>query len=505
MEKNIILWHRRDLRIKDNKALFQATKITRNVFPVFIIDPIFFTKDRIDCDDRILFMFECLEDLDEQYQKLGTKLTLLLGDSIDTLNNLSKNLNAKIFYNFDTNMQIGFTRDKKIKENTNFVGFNNDAILRNVTYNTRLNWDKNCKEYFEYPVLIPKTKLNKNLIESNTNINELIKRFQLKKTKIKVPIGGTSQAKIRLEKFSKQLDLYPKSISKPHLAELNTSRISAHISFGCLSTKQVYQYIKKYSSASNFAKNFFISRLFWNQHFTQKLEDFPDATHKPINPIFEENDFFKYDKNLSDAFFQAKTGFPIIDAAIVALKKTGFINFRSRAMLVSFYTLILRQPFKLGADWMHYHLIDADSAINYQQWQMQSGLIGIHPLRIYNPYKQLLEKDEHLKFIHEYLPIFKDIKDPQILINLKENEKLLNKKYKIKLGVDYPNEIVNFEEEMRFTRAFFKEKTQQIKEKLFIKEVLKRASLSNKRKTNSKIKESTKTKIKDKKLGDFFK
>lgn len=509
MEKeNIIIWHRRDLRTKDNKALYEATKKTKNVFPVFIIDPIFFTKDKIDCNDRILFMFECIQDLNKQYEKLGSSLSILFGDSIEILKNLQKELDANIYYNFDTNMEIGFQRDNKIKSNTYFNGFTNDAILRNKTYNTRLNWDKNCKEYFESEIYRVNKKLNSNKIKSNTTIDEVIKKYNLKKTKIDVPKGGTNQAKIRLKKFANQLDLYPKSISKPYLAEMNTSRISAHLSFGCLSTKQVYQYIKKHSQASGFSKNFFISRLFWNQHFTQKLEDFPQANKLPINPIFDTLEFFKYDEKLSDSFFNAKTGFPSIDAAIIALKDTGFINFRSRAMLVSFYTLILKQPFKLGADWMHSHLIDADTAINYQQWQMQSGLIGIHPLRIYNPYKQLLEKDPDLKFIKKYLPLFKNIEDPKILTDLKENKEVLKNKYNIELGKDYPFEIVYFEEEMRYTRKFFKEKTEKIKEKLFTKEVLKRASLSNKRK-NSSIKnkidqQEKKEKNKDKRLDNFF-
>lgn len=499
-DKVIIVWHRRDLRADDNKALYEASKITKTVLPVFVIDPFFFRKDKETCDDRIFFMFECLKDLDRQYQQIGSSLIVLFGNTLEQLGRLKDKYDASVYYNYDTNMPFGFERDFEASKKEGFCGFNNDAVIRDKK-DTRTKWAEQCQEYFESKLLEANAPLLPHGEKSTITFEEVIEKYSLKKQKEDVPKGGSLEAMRRLNKFILNIDKYPSSISKPYLAELFTSRISAHLSFGCISTRQVYQKIAQ-SKVKPKARQFYLSRIYWNQYFTQKLEDFPRATSEPINPYFKNvKTIAKPNPYFIEAFKKGRTGFPLIDASVRALIKTGFANFRMRAMLASFFSLILKQDWKVGADWMHYHLIDADTAINYEQWQMQSGLVGVHPLRLYNPTKQIFDNDPEGKFIKKYVPELKGITTIEYLAEPWKFRDQIEKQANIRIGKDYPLPIVNFTEEMRAARAFYKEIGPEMRAYLGMPEIKQRASLSKRRTRTTKKKE----KPKDSSLDKFMK
>lgn len=507
MAETHIMWHRRDLRIHDNRALFECLKDSnKKIIPVFIIDPFFFKENKLDSDDRILFMFECIEDLIKSYRKIGLDMHLYFGNSVDIILKLQKKYSAKIFYNYDSSMIFGFQRDQKIKHNPFFLGFNNDAITREE--NSRKNWAEKAQKYFDSDLY--NIDLNKKYLgvmqDKKIKLDKVAQKYNLKKSQKYILKGGEEVALKQLDTFlRKHLNLYSKSISKPEISKLNCSRLSAHLSLGAISSKFIYNEVMK-TNYSKAIKDFFITRLFWREHFTQKLEDYPFAQEKPINQIciIEKN----RDEFLINSFFNAKTGFPIIDAAIISLKQTGWINFRSRAMLASFFSLILKQNWKIGADFMHRYLVDADIAINYEQWQMQSGLVGVHPLRIYNPEKMIKNHDQLGIFIKKNLKLFKDVKEIDYLCNPLKFAYQLKIQYGIEIGVDYPKPIVNFELEAKETRLIFKNRLVQIRKSMNNPNFFKKASLSNSRKKNNNKKnqseEKNKIRSKEKNLGDFI-
>ncbi|MFT4311398.1 MAG: FAD-binding domain-containing protein [Candidatus Woesearchaeota archaeon] len=497
--QKIIVWHRRDLRVRDNKALLEAST-QGYAMPVFVIDLFFFRENNETNPDRILFMLESLEDLNEQYKELGSSLKILFGNTLDKLEEISKKHDAKVYYNFDTNMNFGIERDIKAATLKNFKGFQNDAIIREG--NSRNSWHKQCADYFESKILKP-IKLEENKIKNEITTKEIIKKYNLKKEKISVPKGGTKAAKQRLKEFLENLDLYTKSISKPILSEKYTSRLSAHLSLGCISTREIYREANKINAKQ---KKFFITRLFWNQHFTQKMQDNPALTTKPVNPVFEENydKIYEYNEEYINAWKQGKTGYPLVDASMRALVKTGFLNFRMRAMVASFFCYILRQNWKIGADFMHYHLIDADTAINYAQWQMQAGMVGIHPNRIYNPKKQIIDNDKNLEFIKKYVEELKDIPNKYILdsgklqttqttLNQEINKELEELKQKIS---KYSAPIVNFEKQVKKAKKIYKKLNEKARKRLYEdKDILRKASLSGVAKKRYDKKEKTITKV----------
>ena len=152
----------------------------------------------------------------------------------------------------------------------------------------------------------------------------------------------------------------------------------------------------------------FQSRLRWHCHFIQKFEMEERAEHELFNrgyqsiPLRDSEEDFERWKN-------GTTGIPLIDACMRCLKETGYVNFRMRAMLVSFHNHHLFLKWKRGADYLGSLFLDFEPGIHFPQFQMQSGLTGIHTLRIYNPIKQSMDHDPKGVFIKKYIPELRDV------------------------------------------------------------------------------------------------
>ena len=467
MADPIVVWHRTDLRLPDNPALSAAAADGVPV-PVFVFDPAWYAEQPAASDARIEFCLQSLADLKTRYQDRGSDLLFYVGDPESVL---SEQFDAPVYYNRSvTAADRNWTAD-----GAQFRGFTADAIRRGVT-EPRDGWQAHAESYFETEPQPAPTQLPAPPAASTATLDTIRSRWSITPTKHDVPAGGRSAALDRLEAFIETIDSYPGSISPPAAAEDRCSRLSVDFVHGTLSVREAYHAVADRAPAGR-GRDMFQTRLFWNQHFKQKLADYPALTETAVNPVFRGLHRADHDPELVAAWKRGETGFPLVDASMRALSETGYLNFRMRALVATFFCHILREWWKRGADHFHDHLIDADPGINYAQWQMQAGLVGVHPLRIYDPAKNTREHDPAGTFIRRYVPELRPVPDAY-LPRPDRMSKAVQRDVGVELGTDYPRPVVDFEARRTKTREQHARLSARAEEALSDPAIVRRASLS---------------------------
>ncbi len=451
MQKINIVWLKRDLRTQDHEPLHYALKSPLPFLIIFIFEPSIIQYP--DTSLRHLqFQYFSVLRINEILKPFDHQVIIFYQEAVMVFDFLSQQFEIYQVLSYqETGLYHTFHRDLKLKKFFKNKGilwkeFPKDAILRGFK-SAFLDWNINFEKYIQNPVI-------RNNFQQNSSIQNLQNPFQLPDKFIASITDYPKEFQPAGEKYAwKYLDSFIKErgqkyfqmIGRPLESRYHCSRLSPYFSWGNITIRQVYQEVLKNKNYKKNQKSFdaFLARLKWNNHFIQKLEKNVYYENECINPKFENIDYQNDEKKL-EAWKKGETGIPIIDSNMRCLIQTGWINFRMRAMLVSFLCHYLEIEWKLGV----YHLaklfLDYEPGIHYPQFQMQAGVTGVHIIRTYNPIKQSYEKDPNAEFIKTWLPQLKDVPltyahEPWKIHSL-ENQWL-----NFELGKNYPKPILNIE------------------------------------------------------------
>lgn len=415
-EKINLVWFKRDLRLRDHLPLKKACGTPLPVLLVYLFEPSLLNNPHYDTR-HWRFVMQSIEEMKAELRKQGHTFWVICEEADDFFIKLHEKAEIDTVYSHEeTGIDLTYKRDIALHKRFKKLGITWDesptnAVKRGLMH--RDGWRKTWNSIMYAPKDEPDLLNLKTANLSNQLLNDLNLEIPeaINSESDSFQPGGAADGWKLLESFVQERSArYNESISAPGPARTGCSRLSPYITWGNLSIRQITHYLDQHyeESASKCGIRSFKSRLGWHCHFVQKFESEPRIEFENLNRGY--NDIrTEWNEDHFEAWKSGNTGFPMVDACMRSVIETGYLNFRMRAMLVSFLTHHLWLHWPKGSLHLARQFLDFEPGIHYSQFQMQAGTMGVNTVRIYNPIKQGYDYDPQGDFIREWIPELREV------------------------------------------------------------------------------------------------
>lgn len=413
-----IFWFRRDLRLDDNVGFYEALKGDYPVLPIFIFDTEIL--DELPKNDaRVTFIHDTLQGMrKELLDNYDSGIAMYNGKPIDIYKKIISEYKVNAIYTNHDYEPYATQRDTELRQ------FLRDNDIDFKTFKDQVIFEKDevvkddGKPYVVYTPYMRKWRARFNdseLKDYNTSIllNNLVKNKDLPNLTLQ-DIGFT-----RSDQEIKAYDVAPTTIQEYEAtrnfpAKDATSRLGPHLRFGTVSVRKM---MKK---ALNEENDTFMKELIWREFFMQILWHFPKTQNQAFKTKY---DGIKWRNNTEEfeKWKNGETGYPLVDAGMRQLNKTGFMHNRVRMLVGSFLCKHLLIDWRWGEAYFAEKLHDYEMASNVGNWQWVagSGVDAAPYFRIFNPTSQIQKFDKSLEYIKKWVPDFQELTYPQPMVDHK--------------------------------------------------------------------------------------
>ncbi len=474
-----LVWMRRDLRVDDHAALYHALRAARRVWCAFVFDTaILEALPR--ADRRVEFIRDSLVGVDAELRALaashgveGAGLLVAHGRAADVLPALADALHVQAVYASHDDDPYAVERDAQVRGRLSALGialhtskdhvvFERDEVLTqsgspfSVFTPYKNAWLARLDPYFvrPYPVakhasaLAPRPASPPTLAAGRlwagvptlaeigfeaTNLHQL-----------RLPTGPAGAAELLDDFLATRIDRYRETRDYP--AVKGPSYLSTHLRFGTVSVRRLAREAWQRAQAGSAGAQGWLSELVWRDFYHQILYHHPHVVGHAFRREYDRI-HWEHGKHADEhfaAWCEGRTGYPLVDAAMHQLNRTGYMHNRLRMVTASFLTKDLGLDWRRGEAYFALHLNDFDLAANNGgwQWAASTGCDAQPYFRIFNPVAQSQKFDPEGRFIRRYLPQLAKLPDKLIHAPWLAKPADLDAAG-VRLGVDYPAPIVD--------------------------------------------------------------
>lgn len=410
-----IFWYRRDLRLDDNAGLYHALKSTYPVLPIFIFDQNILEKLNDKKDRRVAFINQALSEVQKKLAALGSTIVVKYGNPGVVWKEILQEFDvAEVYTNHDYE-KYAIERDREIGTLLNAKGiafytfkdqtiFEKNEVLSGAgtPYTVFTPYSRKWKETLNdfYLKSYPNEIYNHNFFQHDIVEMPTLKEIGFDSIGEEFPKKDIREELIR--KYDELRDI-------PSI--LGTSRLSVHLRFGTVSIRKLVQKALKLNEK-------WLNELIWRDFYMNILYHFPHISEgksfrKEYDNIIWRNNELEFQK-----WCEGKTGYPIVDAGMRELNKTGFMHNRVRMITASFLIKHLLIDWRWGEAYFAQKLLDFDFSANNGgwQWASSSGCDAAPYFRIFNPTSQTQKFDPELKYIKKWIPELNSFDYPKPIV-----------------------------------------------------------------------------------------